>query len=462
MSQFIFFIFIIIVINVSFFFNKDKKKVLLGYAIFTAPWQGGLWLRIITTDLLLSTILFLIVFGIILFEPAKGYNKIHKGVLYPAMGMFVISIVSGSMSVDPTRAFVGTYIVLMEYVAFFCIYNYIRKPSDVKFVTFALMAALVFQSILGLLQFKFIHFKIGIIDEVSWMWWRANGTFTHPNHLGMYLILILPILFRQGLMALRDNKKKQGYQYLTAFFLGCGALVASQSRGSWIGFGFAMIMLHIIDFARNRSKIRKVIIRLSTTMIILFTLFMAKYGGFFMDRLLRSNASNIVQGREELQKEAIPIIMSHPIFGVGWGNYRHYMGSVSKMHEFVHNLYLLIPAEWGFPGLIFFLWLIVIWSIEIKKSGNKRMIYLNNLSMAIRISLIGFLIASIPGPDYFIDQQVGTHLWILIGVSAGLNKIAERYSVKNVERLITKNRIQGRGGKLNIAATYKRAWAKIV
>jgi O-antigen ligase len=69
-----------------------------------------------------------------------------------------------------------------------------------------------------------------------------------------------------------------------------------------------------------------------------------------------------VTQREELLKATGNIILSRPLFGVGLHNFLPTVGRVQKplsptlYLQPVHNILLLIMAEIGIIGLIFFLW----------------------------------------------------------------------------------------------------------
>lgn len=415
-------------------FSRERLKALLAVAVFISPWQGGLWLEYVAQDLLLSTILYagiavLIVFSKKMRKTMRLGKRLYLPVLLPALGMIIGAALSTRGALDPFAARSGVLILVERYLAFFCIYNLLEKPSDIHKMVIAIAGSILFQSLLGLIQFRMPAFHIGVIDaDQSWQSWRANGTFFHANALGMYLVLLLTLLYRFLLISFRGKSRFMQRMLLIVFVAGLGALVATQNRGSWIGFVLGMIVIFLADITMGRTRVQSVLGKLALPVIIVVFALTIKYGDFIYNRLFHDDMTEQIEGRKNLQETAYDVIKAYPVFGVGWGNYQLH----AKSYEFTHNLYLLIASELGIVGLIFFIWLIIVWFWEIVKGWRDSNLILRNVSLGGLAGIIGFLLASIPGPDYLIIRQTGTHLWIVLGILAGLNRISRKYSMRFV------------------------------
>ena len=69
---------------------------------------------------------------------------------------------------------------------------------------------------------------------------RVYSTLAHPNVLGEYLILVLPVA---GIFMLRDKARNLSkWVYIAIFALLALCLVLTQSRGCWIGFVLSLVI----------------------------------------------------------------------------------------------------------------------------------------------------------------------------------------------------------------------------
>jgi len=458
-NNIVYVVLISVIVVIFFITTKNSYKYILGLAIAITPWQGGLWIEKISMDFYMSTVLYVIVFILILFKTPKSKlrKKLLLSIFLPALGLFVGSYISASDAIDPNIAFSGPYMFGICYLIFFCVYNVIQKPEDIKFVVLPIAIGLLFEGILGIIQFRFWSFKIGVIDSSqSYMSWRSKGTFFHANAMGLYLLLLIPLAFRQTLLAFRGLKKKKAYAYLIVFLFGCGALFATQNRGSWIGLILAMIIVFIVEFLTNKTRMRKILSRLIIPLAIVLLLFSIRYGSFFHNRLFRDDSAIQMENRKRLQTEAREIIEEYPIFGVGVMNYE-----LHKKGAFVHNLFVLITTELGFWGSFFFLWFLISLYWQIRKGQKSSILYVRNMSLAIQVSLFGFLISSTSSPDYLIDLPVASYLWILAGLVAGMNKVSNKYNPATVKAYLEKKKDIDEGRGKTLVESVKKQWASL-
>jgi O-antigen ligase len=133
------------------------------------------------------------------------------------------------------------------------------------------------------------------------------------------------------------------------------------------------------------------------------------------------------------------MVEDKPVVGVGSGNFNvssiHYLlvspGAIER-DEFIvdtpkvaHNTYLQILAELGIIGLTMFL-LIIGFAIRCAlhaarwfgRAGDSHM---EIVARAMVIALVGILAA-----DFFITEQYGKQLWLLLGLGPALLGVARR------------------------------------
>lgn len=414
----------VIAIVVGFTVAKDKTRFLLGAGVFTIALQGGFWVAPLALDLTITYFIFaaLLVWNFI--NPQRGSQL--KGPIpvpiYFWLGVILFSLLAVNVAVDKNVALSGFATTFLDLMIVIAVLKSLRKPKDIKFFIGALIAAVIFQGVLATIQYKFPYFKFGVIDEIhSFMWWRTKGTFFHANEMGMYMMLMLPLVLRAFLDAfMKRDQKWMKFAGATFLFGGLG-LFGTASRGSWIGLAAGCFFMLCIDFFKSgkaSKKLKRILQKLIVPATILLVIFSIKFGPRLMERLFYSDADNMVEGRIEYQQEAIEIIKQNPVYGVGYKNYLHYT------HKFfVHNLYLLVASENGIPSLIFLSGFLISSFVLIIKGVRSKIIYVSNLSRGIFASCTGFIIASIPGPDFWISGRIQIFFWMLVTLQVSLLRL---------------------------------------
>ncbi len=167
---------------------------------------------------------------------------------------------------------------------------------------------------------------------------RSYATFPHPNVLGGFLAILLPLMIREA--------KNRKVYYVTTIVLGMIALVVTFSRSAWIvgaaGIAYAL-----------GKKNKKLFIPLAIlTFLILF----------FVGTTVGLQEEAVVI-REELNRSAITMFYESPLIGKGLGNFLVHLPQTLVSREIyflqpVHNMFLLALSETGIIGFSFFIWII--------------------------------------------------------------------------------------------------------
>ncbi len=427
----LFFVLGLIVLS-ALFLLKNPKRFILALIIIMAGWQGGYWLSFLQIDLRFSHILIIILFIYSLLSPSKlkMRDRLAGPLLISMGGIIVCAIIAAFRAVNQGPAFGGVFTFVSDYLLVVCIISTIENPRDVVFLLNVLLVALCFQIIITLGQYRMINFRIGIIDEEfsHLQWWRMHGTFIHPNQFGMFLMFVLPFVFRYLIIVASNKKRKLTIVTMIIFLLGGFALYTTQNRGSQIALVIGLFMTLAIDIFRNKMRIRKILVKISVVLFILVCVAMIRYGSriYYLYFMQSSNVYSQMEGRASLNQEAIPRIKASLPFGIGMNNYE----SIIYPGYTVHNLFLLVVAEIG-VGIVFFVWILFYFiykSIKLMKIKN---IILANLGSACLATLIGFFISSWVGPDWFSANQVRMNFWIVMGIVVGTEKLWNRLESQN-------------------------------
>ena len=222
---------------------------------------------------------------------------------------------------------------------------------------------------------------------------RAYGTFSHPNVLGGFLAITLPLLLTQFL-------KKKNLFYIVTCVVGILALVLTFSRSAWIValFGMAYVIV------REKKK------------FIVFTLLSAGIVLFYIGNTFRFQDESIVV-RQQLNAAAVSMFFGSPVIGNGLGNFlvglpAHLVSRQIYFLQPVHNIYLLLLSEIGIIGFGIFIYLIIscFKNYESGIMNNRKNLFLS--SIIIHYSLFAILLLGLID-HYFLTLQQGQVLFTI-------------------------------------------------
>ncbi len=410
-------------------FYANLSRFLLAAAVMTIAWQGGIRMEYFNMDFTLTYLIFIVLFAWNFVDPQRRlqFKDRFPVLLYFWIGVIIFCALSLIPALNESFALGGVARGIIDVMIFYAALKSLHSARDVQYFVGALMAAMIFQGVLCMLQFKIPDFKLGVIDEVqSWMWWRSKGTFYHANEMGMYLLFMLPITARVLFASLMQANLRWVYFSGSALLIGGIALFTTANRGSWVGTAIGILCMLGYDlFRRGGMKLKKVLLGLAVPLVILAMVFAMKYGAVFTDRLFSDKAESMWEGRKKLQTESMDIIKSHPLIGVGYWNYH-----LQPTTDFVHNMYLLTAAEVGIPGLVLVAGFLLAILAQVIKGMRSRIFFISNLSRGCFASLAGFLIAAIPGPDFWISHPVQMYFWMIVVLQVALLRLERQAMVQ--------------------------------
>jgi putative inorganic carbon (hco3(-)) transporter len=188
----------------------------------------------------------------------------------------------------------------------------------------------------------------------QWRWYGYNSLFRpnigvgNPNDFAAMANLFVPIALC-WILGKRSGRERLFFCCCLALTL--GGITVSASRGGFLGLVVAV--LYLILHSRKRARN----LALAGTLLIPMALSPISP----IHRLLHPNNGDqeSTEDRQAVWKAGLRMIQTHPLLGVGVGNFRPlssvYGGPDLAGRELAHNTYIEICAEMGFPGLLAFL-----------------------------------------------------------------------------------------------------------
>ena len=130
---------------------------------------------------------------------------------------------------------------LIGFSFFFVIFNVIKKKKDIIIATVVIIISNVLVSVFGLYQY-YVNPNLG-----TFQYWvdanRINATFTDPNSLGIYIVIMFPLYFGLFIFLKRWWQKTLVFIGFILFFI---TGIMSGSRNAFIGIFITFLVFIII------------------------------------------------------------------------------------------------------------------------------------------------------------------------------------------------------------------------
>ena len=228
---------------------------------------------------------------------------------------------------------------------------------------------------------------------------RATGTFSNPNVLAGYLLLVLPVAALLG--GVLTRARSSFAPLLVAIAGGYLALVFTFSRAGVL-IGLAVVGVGIwISRIQYRRYLILVLVGMAAAVV-------------FLAGSCGSDAT-AGYGRSQEWRETLEVIRDNPVWGVGLGRLGTVLHArnVLSTARHAHNLWLTWWAEAGTGALIAWIWLAVLllWrSLRGALTGDA-------VARATFVALLGFFAFSMLDHPANVDR-VALAFWIVAGAAA--------------------------------------------
>ncbi len=196
---------------------------------------------------------------------------------------------------------------------------------------------------------------------------RTGGFLGNPNYFAWYLVTFLPLLLA---VLLLDGGRFDKWMSLLLWGvagLGVAALINTYSRGSWLAFIVAALVVALLALSvADPERRKRAALRLGVLLVLLVAL-CAPFAESIYVRLTEDDRGS-VEVRIPLMQVARAMISDNPWLGVGLANYEAEMRRYDETEELVteyfdwpvHNIFLHAAAESGIPALLSFLGLVLL------------------------------------------------------------------------------------------------------
>jgi len=267
---------------------------------------------------------------------------------YNWIAFLLLCSVSLFVSVDPGRGFR----LILNFLSYFCMFLLpfvvVKKKQDLLFWLRVLLTSGFFVLVSGLVD----YFRGGAFYLDAGM--RIKGTFSHPNILAFYLVLLIVIC----IFVLQEKIKllPRFQPFLLTFMLLVSGflLVETKTRN-------ALIALWLLLLLYSALRDRRYLVPL------LLTPLAALLVPSLNERILEivkpspalTNSLDSFAWRVSLWKSALPLVWDSPLIGHGLASFQPLSPGFSKIAvkggSPAHNVFMELAFEIGIPGLIAYL-----------------------------------------------------------------------------------------------------------
>ncbi len=405
---------------------KNFQRVLLFMLVFLAPLKIGWIFRHHNGIFIADGPLLLLL--LIAFLPGIKFRFYWK---LPMLGFLVWCTVTGVFAERFDLVFSELTRFARAYLAFLCVINFTRAKKDIDIVFYAILSAFTLESVIGFMEWRTGFLGLTILGEDSF-YFRVGAFFVHPNIFADYLIFFLPVLLR--LFVFHKHKKiTRNFLYGGLFLIAAGALYATLSRGAWLSFAGAIVVMMLYTLFKIRFYPK--IVSGFSVMALLATIAAIHYTPTILNQFQADHRESAASVRIPLNKIALRMTADHGIFGVGLGNYTEHTykyadAEVSDDHHYwellqvVHNTFLLNLAEAGVPGFLCYLWMLVLIFKHGKRATDNSDPFISNVALGFLTGFLAMLVAFIAGPDGR-NHQIQMVFWIYAGLLFNLSRMKD-------------------------------------
>jgi len=372
---------------------------------------------------------------------------VNKSVNILAFVYFLLLVGIAFRDTNVTNALrFSTITALATIIPFYAVGRTVHKADDLKKIMFAAILGIFLQSIIGVAEtLKGWHLYNGAINSLGLIWGvgnylsrnnllRASAALGHPIVLG-YISAIGLGLYLYFYPKIQKKMRQQYWIGITVFI---GGLLASLSRGPWVG-AVAMILVFLLTGQKAIGKLTKLMFGGFFVLAILST---TQAGKSFIELIpFVSNDENIhavstISYRQQLLDQSWIVIKRNPFFGSA--NYldtpeMETMRQGEGIIDIV-NSYLVIALSSGLIGLGLFLSIFAAILYKMYKlmptlKQNIKFRDLLVMDRALFATIIGVMVTIFTMSGISISQQ---YYWSLLGLACAFIRIAKTEVINHI------------------------------
>lgn len=248
--------------------------------------------------------------------------------------------------------FLDTFIKVL--IVFVLMMNTLTSPRRVEQLTWLIMVSCGYIAARGVVDYA----RGANLVEDGRLTGAVGGIFGNPNDLALNMVAILPI----AAVAAMSRRYSMPWRLLAAgiVLLMIATVIFTKSRGGMLGLAVVLLALVVLSRA-----VRPVIIAGALAGSLLVTPFLpasfwARMATIFDQEQDATQFTGSREARANLLADAWNTFLTHPLTGVGAGQFKNYnpTGRQEQWRE-AHNVVLQVAADLGIFGVAALLFLIV-------------------------------------------------------------------------------------------------------
>jgi O-antigen ligase len=311
---------------------------------------------------------------------------------------------------DTKQAFTSVFMYLKLALLYVILTNLLTTPRRFELCIYTVIFSLIVSSVYGFYDFFTQPSVIkGVLQRVS-------GGGTDPNFFATSIVAFIPLPF---FFIFEEKRVGRKIFWMGILLLLIAGILSSFSRGGILGLAFVLLLL--IYKKRNH----RALFWLAIGVIVALVFFLP--GQLFerMETLSNLSRDQSLRWRYKLALGAWDLFLTHPLTGIGVGNFILFSFQFTNQHQFAHNTYLEILAEIGIFALLIsalLLWVTFRYLRDSCKSfaRNKQTRLLAVIGEGLEVGLWGFLFVAL-----FLSLHFDYMLWVFFGLVGALRHIAE-------------------------------------
>jgi O-antigen ligase len=263
---------------------------------------------------------------------------------------------------------------------------------------------------------------------------RPLGPSADPNYEALSLVMTVPLAIWLMRHEIRDLWKWVGR--ICTPILGFAVFV-SQSRGGLLAL-FVMAALLWVNSQRKARLVFAFILGATVMFAVAPSQVLQRIGEIQFQGPAETGPEVSTRARVELARAGIAMMVDHPLFGVGLGQFQafefHYnpmLVSFEANPHVAHNTYVQLGAEGGIPTLVLYL-VILGATLSTCRSAQKMKGVPEDiaaLALALQIGLIGIMVA-----EFFLTAQYIKEIWVFISLAPNLYAISSHAAAEAISQ----------------------------
>lgn len=345
----------------------------------------------------------------------------HDGGLPPAalplLGLVILTGAQAVLTPSLGAAVPAVRVLVTGTLVFFAIALTVRRRSQVMWVLSGIAVQAAILGVVALWEWRTGGSEVGFITDTGALVARVTAGFGHPNALGGFLALLVPLVAAAALLARRWR-----IPLAAVAVLAVAGVYLTFSRGALLGL--VAVPLVLLGFRRS-LLVAPVLLVLALT--------------FAPDLLRERFATSSLQGPEaatrlDIWGTAASIWAADPVLGAGPGSFperyatvrvpgKQYLPSTQfQPPPHAHNLGLQTLAEQGIIGLAALLAVLSTAVLALMRARGSPQRWVRVAALALLAALLAFAVHNVF--DVTLLERGGQQVWALLGLASALGTVA--------------------------------------